>query len=88
MATISNQEDLCRRRDCRDTAFWRGLCTQHWARWNDGQDPLELEGDDVSAPERTIFTAPVLPDSVSQKLPEALRPGVFPVLWTRVYAAI
>lgn len=74
MTTISNQRELCRREGCHDRTLWRGLCSQHWARWNDGKDPLNLDSDDTSAPQRTIFSAPVLPDSVSQKLPETLRP--------------
>lgn len=72
--TISNQGDLCRRKACYDTPLHLGLCGPHWVRWQDGADELNLPDDDMPAPPRTVFTAPIRQGSLSQRLPPGRPP--------------
>ena len=48
----------CRRRDCRDTPLSRGLCAEHWARWNSGADELDMADDDEPAPPAKVWWPP------------------------------
>lgn len=66
--TIRNLGDLCRRRDCVDRAFWRGLRSPHWVRWHSGYDALELPDDDSPAPLPQVFIAPIRPGSMSLRI--------------------
>lgn len=51
MLSLSNEvTERCRRQDCVEAPLARGLCAPHWARWQDGEDSLDLATDDRMAP--------------------------------------
>ncbi|WP_084470312.1 hypothetical protein [Amycolatopsis benzoatilytica] len=52
------QAGKCRRRDCAEPALWRGLCSEHWNRWQSGADALELPDDDVPPPPAQVWWPP------------------------------
>lgn len=48
----------CRRRDCDDPVVARGLCARHWASWQRGETPLQLDTDDRPAPAPQVWQPP------------------------------
>jgi hypothetical protein len=48
----------CRRARCSRRAIARGLCPQHWSRWYEGVDQLNLPGDGAPAPQRRAWSPP------------------------------
>ncbi|MQA62440.1 MAG: hypothetical protein GEU86_13305 [Actinophytocola sp.] len=48
----------CRRAMCARPAIGRGLCVEHYARWQAEQDPLELPDDTAPAPEQVYWVPP------------------------------
>lgn len=65
MGSTSDEIGRCRRHACVGTALWRGLCGQHWTRWQNGADLLDLPDDDSAAPPRKLWVAPLGPRSIS-----------------------
>jgi len=63
----------CRRYQCDEPALWRRMCAAHWARWQNGTDPLDQPGDDAASPEPRVWQPPLRENSVSQRKPG--RPG-------------
>ena len=59
----------CRRSECDEQGLWRGLCARHWARWQEGEDPLEMPDDEVGAPAPSVWQPPLRANSVSQRRP-------------------
>ncbi|MQA62153.1 MAG: hypothetical protein GEU86_11760 [Actinophytocola sp.] len=45
----------CRRAECARPSIGRGLCPEHYGRWQLGSDPLDLPGDTAPAPERRVW---------------------------------
>lgn len=54
-STSTATEGECRREHCGRPAIGRGLCLEHYGRWQTERDPLVLPGDTAPAPERTIW---------------------------------
>ena len=67
---VSDQREqvrVCRRYQCGEPALWRRMCAAHWARWQNGVDPLDQPGDDGEVPERQVWQPPLRDSSVSQR---------------------
>jgi hypothetical protein len=45
------------------------MCAAHWARWQNGVDPLDQPGDEGEIPERQVWQPPLRDSSVSQRKP-------------------
>lgn len=68
MVNTAGPGGTCRRHECTDPALWRGLCTPHWTRWQQGEDAIDLPDDDAAAPPRSVWWPPERPTSLSSRL--------------------
>lgn len=56
--SMTKINSACRRLMCARPAIGRGLCVEHYARWQTEQDPLEMPGDTAPAPAQVYWQPP------------------------------
>jgi len=59
----------CRRRNCARPTVGRGLCLEHYGRWQLEHDPLTLPGDTAPPPAQAIWRPPHHPRPLSSSGP-------------------